>query len=161
MTVKHHQRTVGKSDEYLTPPWILDSLGAFDLDPCAPITRPWPTAATHWMEEDDGLSRPWFGRVWCNPPFNRYQRPRWMERMARHGNGILLVPAACETAPFRRWVFGHADGILMLDRRPHFCDVQGREYPANSGCTICLVAYGADNLQCLADSGLGTVLIER
>ena len=31
-------------DEWLTPPEIIQALGHFDLDPCSPIDRPWPTA---------------------------------------------------------------------------------------------------------------------
>ena len=52
-----------KHDEWLTPPEILRPLGAFDLDPCAPIMRPWDTAAKHLNVNDDGLSQPWHGRV--------------------------------------------------------------------------------------------------
>lgn len=28
-------------EEWLTPPYILEALGGFDLDPCAPEFRPW------------------------------------------------------------------------------------------------------------------------
>src|SRR5690606_2358615 len=108
---------------------------------------PWPTANYHFTARVNGLSKPWFGRVWLNPPFNRYQRSLWMERMAEHGDGVMLIPAACETQAFREFVFGVADGVLMLNRRPHFCDEQGVEAKANSGCTICLVAYGEQNGQ--------------
>jgi hypothetical protein len=66
-----HQSAKMKNDEWLTPPEILRALGPFDLDPCAPIARPWETAAAHYTAEDDGLSKPWAGRVWCNPPFGR------------------------------------------------------------------------------------------
>ena len=30
--------------EWLTPPYVLDALGEFDLDPCSPVVRPWDTA---------------------------------------------------------------------------------------------------------------------
>lgn len=53
--------TDGK-DEWLTPPEITRALGSFDLDPCSPINRPWPTAEKHLTILDDGLSREWFGR---------------------------------------------------------------------------------------------------
>lgn len=33
------------TDEWLTPPQLLKCLGPFDLDPCSPVDRPWPTAA--------------------------------------------------------------------------------------------------------------------
>jgi len=158
--MKAHQRSIGQSDEWLTPRWILDPLGAFDLDPCASIVRPWATAARHFTVEDDGLRQPWYGRVWCNPPFNRHQRPEWMRRMAEHGNGIMLIPAACETVAFSAHVWGKASALLMLNRRPHFCDTDGSEAPGNSGCTICLVAYGRENALALLNSGLGVVLRE-
>lgn len=159
--MKQHQKSIGINDEWLTPPWIMEKLGRFDLDPCSPVVRPWDTANVHLTIDDDGLSSKWFGRVWCNPPFNRTQRHLWMRKMAEHGNGVMLVPAACETDAFRRYVFGVADGLLMLNRRPHFHFVDGTEAKANSGCTICLVAYGKQNLEVLLDSGLGFCLVEQ
>lgn len=35
-------------DEWLTPPEIIKALGPFDLDPCAPINRPWSTVTQHY-----------------------------------------------------------------------------------------------------------------
>ena len=35
----------GRSEVWITPPWILRALGPFDLDPCAADQQPWPTAA--------------------------------------------------------------------------------------------------------------------
>lgn len=37
-------KSVRSSDEWYTPKEILDALGKFDLDPCAPIRPLWPTA---------------------------------------------------------------------------------------------------------------------
>lgn len=31
---------VVSSDEWYTPKWVIEELGPFDLDPCAPITPP-------------------------------------------------------------------------------------------------------------------------
>lgn len=31
------ERTANTTDEWYTPRYIIDSLGKFDLDPCAPI----------------------------------------------------------------------------------------------------------------------------
>jgi hypothetical protein len=52
------------NDVWLTPPYIIESLGGFDLDPCSPIDRPWPTAKSHYTIIDDGLTKDWSGRVW-------------------------------------------------------------------------------------------------
>ena len=160
MSLREHQKPVGKSNEWLTPRWILEKLGEFDLDPCAPAVRPWDTAKHHYAINDDGLQQKWFGRVWMNPPFDRFQRPRWIKRMCEHGNGIMLIPAACETYAFRDYVFGKSNGILMMHKRPHFCDLTGREEKGNSGQTICLVPYGEENFQILKSSGLGVMLVE-
>lgn len=146
-----------KNDEWLTPPDIVQSLGEFDLDPCSPINRPWPTAAQHLTIEDNGLAHEWHGRVWCNPPFGR-EAVKWLRRMAKHGNGIALIPARTETAMFYETVWSCADAVLFIKGRPHFHYVDGRRAPFNSGAPICLVAYGAANAKALEESGLGKVV---
>ena len=84
------ERTETGKDEWLTPPEIIHALGCFDLDPCAPVVRPWPTATRHYTIEDNGLVQPWDGRIWCNPPYGT-ETGRWLARMAEHGNGIALI----------------------------------------------------------------------
>lgn len=158
-TLKAHQRTVGKNDEWLTPPEILKPLGRFALDPAAPVTRPWRTAIDYFTILDGGLDREWWGRVWLNPPFNRYERPRWMEKMADHGNGIMLVPAATETDAFDRYVWQKAQAVCFIKGRPHFHYADGKRAKANCGCSIALVAYGEANASILEASGLGVTLI--
>lgn len=156
MSLSSHQKN-GGHDEWLTPPEIVAALGPFDLDPCAPITRPWATAAMHYTREDDGMSMSWGGRVWLNPPFGR-EAVRWLRKLVKHGNGIALVPARTETAMFYECVWDVADAVLFMKGRPHFHYVDGRRAAANSGAPICLIAYGADNAQALHACGLGKVL---
>jgi len=155
VSLSSHQKN-GGHDEWLTPPDILARLGVFDLDPCAPIVRPWETAARHYTAADDGLSKPWRGRVWMNPPFGR-AAVKWMRKLAQHGNGIALIPARTETAMFYETVWGVADAVLFIQGRPHFYRVDGTRAPFNSGAPICLAAYGAENAACLRRSGLGFV----
>lgn len=158
MSFSGHQSPTMGTDEWLTPPDILEKLGAFDLDPCAPVLarRPWSTAAHHFTIEDDGLSRNWHGRVWMNPPFGR-EAAKWMRRIADHGNGIALIPARTETAMFYESVWARADAVLFIKGRPHFHYADGRRASFNSGAPICLVAYGAYNVAKLFESGLGAV----
>ena len=71
MTLGSHQRTVGRSQDHITPLWILDSLGgseSFDLDPAGADPRPWDCAKVTWTSH--GLERDWFGFVYLNPPFD-------------------------------------------------------------------------------------------
>lgn len=157
MSMSSHQSAVMKNDEWLTPPEIIKSLGTFDLDPCAPIVRPWATARQHMTIENDGLNQEWLGRVWLNPPFGR-EAIKWLRKMAAHGNGIALIPARTETAMFYETIWGKADAILFIKGRPHFHYVDGQRAPFNSGAPICLIAYGEENYLTLLKSGLGVVL---
>ncbi len=156
MSMSAHQSPIMKSDEWLTPPDILFSLGDFDLDPCSPINRPWDTAKMHLTIEEDGLSRSWSGRVWMNPPFGR-EAVKWMRKIRDHGNGIALIPARTETAMFYETVWGFADAICFIKGRPHFHRVNGARASFNSGAPICLIAYGDNNAKALRESGLGFV----
>ena len=63
----HTRAHRGATDDWITPPHIVGALGRFDLDPCACIPQPWPCADTSYNLDDDGLARPWAGRIWLNP----------------------------------------------------------------------------------------------
>lgn len=148
-----HQSARAGKDEWLTPPRILDLLGPFDLDPCAPIQRPWPMAVHHYTIEDNGLAKPWFGRVWCNPPYGR-ETDRWLARCVEHGNAIALVFARTETEMFFERVWSAADALLFIRGRLHFHHVTGERAAANSGAPSVLVAYGKNNAEALRVSGI-------
>lgn len=159
MTLGSHQTTIGKSQVHLTPRFIIEALGSFDLDPCAADPRPWDCAAENWSK--DGLgSVPWFGRVWLNPPFDRYQVGLWIDRLARHGHGTTLLHARTETEWFRP-VWQSASLILFLSQRIKFCRPDGSEQPANSGAPVVLIAFGDDDANHLRASGLQGALVEK
>lgn len=152
-----HQSARSKSDVWLTPPEIVMALGDFDLDPCCPRGMPWFTADRMLTKADDGLTAPWDGRVWLNPPFGR-EAVKWLRRLVQHGNGIALIPARTETAMFYECVWGVADGVLFLKGRPHFHFADGKRAPFNSGAPIALIAYGRENYNALITSELGAVV---
>lgn len=137
------RRTENTSDVWLTPPHILRALGDFDLDPCAASNRLWNIAKHHYTAEDDGLSRPWIGRVYLNPPYGK-ELPVWLERLAQHGNGIALTAARTETRWFHDLVWHAADGILFFKGRLKFYTERGR--PGGTATfPSCLIAYGEPN----------------
>lgn len=152
-----HERSRNGKDEWLTPPEIVSALGAFDLDPCSPVNRPWPTAATHFTIHDNGMRKPWAGRVWLNPPYGG-ETDRWMFRMADHGNGIALIFARTETATWQKWVFPFAAGILFIKGRIVFHHVSGKPGAASAGAPSALIAYGEENAAALERSGIHGVL---
>jgi hypothetical protein len=154
----HDQRTATSSDEWYTPPEVFDALGlAFDLDPAAPPGGvPWVPATRHLTQQDDGLSRPWRGRVWLNPPYGR-QTDRWLSRLADHGDGLALVFARTDTAWFQR-VAARAAALCFIGGRLRFHRPDGT--PGNTAPSpSLLVAFGLPCALGLAESGLGRTLI--
>jgi len=148
-----HHAARSLNEEWLTPPEILDDLGPFDLDPCAPVTRPWDMARKHYDINQDGLSKVWYGFIWANPPYGKHNI-NWLERMAIHGQGIALVFARTETEMFRKHIWPRADALLFLHGRIHFHYVNGIRAKGNCGGPSVLIAYGREAKRRLSVSKL-------
>ena len=150
-----HQSAKAFKDEWLTPPEIVNALGKFDLDPCSPINRPWPTAEKHLTILDDGLTKDWphNKRVFLNAPYGQALW-LWMQKLAEHGTGTSLLFARTETKGFCRWVWDEATAVLFIQGRLHFHHVTGERAPRNSGAPSVLAAYGQDDADILHDSGI-------
>lgn len=153
-----HHAANPQTDEWLTPPVILNALGSFDLDPCAPHDLPgWTRCARYYTASDDGLSAPWDGDVWLNPPYS--DAARWMARMAAHGQGVALVFARTETRWWFESVWPHATALLFLSGRVSFLRIESdddeticptRRIPADE-CAYC---DGEACAQCILDEEL-------
>ena len=156
----HHRAPGGGTDEWLTPRWIIDALGPFDLDPCAPAVQPWPTAAHRYTAAENGLLQRWAGRIFCNPPYGRAVGA-WIARLAGHGRGTALVFARTETAWWFRWVWPAATALLFVEGRITFCRPDGE--PAklghNAGGPSVLIAYGLEDADRLAESGIAGAFV--
>jgi hypothetical protein len=145
----HHAPVKGETDEWLTPPDLLDRLGAFDLDPCSPgDRRPWDTARVHYDEHQNGLAQEWHGRVWCNPPYS--DAATWLSRLANHGQGTALIFARTETAIWFDHVWPIASAILFIRGRLFFHHIDGRRAKHNSGAPSALIAYGDEDARVLS-----------
>lgn len=109
----HRLRRASGSAEWYTPPHILNLVielfGEIDLDPASNEGEPWVAARQHFTREDDGLSEPWSGRVYLNPPWDVHGSPaRWVTKLAdeyeagRVTEAICLLPARVNTAWMQR-----------------------------------------------------------
>jgi len=90
--------------EWSTPQDLFDALsfsyGGFTLDPCA--TKENAKCAQFFTREQDGLSQPWTGKVFVNPPYGRdigrWVKKAWEESL-KGALVVLLLPARVDT----RW----------------------------------------------------------
>lgn len=151
-----HEAPGGSSqNEWLTPPWILNALGKFDLDPCAPTVRPWPIATEHYSSS--GLEHEWRGRVFLNPPYGPHLS-KWMAKGAVHGNCIALTFARCETRCFQQHVFPNAKLMLFIAGRLRFWRVDGTEGDSCAAPSV-LIAFDESNARQLAASGIAGAFV--
>lgn len=150
----NHTRNSTTTDDWITPCWLIDQIGPFDLDPCASDTQPWPCATESWTRHDNGLLLPWYGMVYCNPPYGKAMEI-WLNRLALHGSGIALVFARTETRAFFNYVWPFASSLLFLRGRLTFHKPDGSEGDGNSGGPSVLVGYGQEAKSRLRKCHLG------
>lgn len=145
--------TTTGTDEWLTPPEIIKSFPAFDLDPCSPINRPFDTAKKHYTIEQNGLLQEWEGLVYCNPPYGKAAEP-FLKKCAEHKNAIVLIFARTETNTFFNYVWQKADSVLFIKGRLNFYNVNGERSKNSAGAPSVLIAYNEYTGKLLKESGI-------
>lgn len=128
----------GATNVWLTPRYILDALGPFDLDPAG--CREWTTASRHFYEEDNGLYQDWSGLIWLNPPYGN-QTADWVERWAKHPDGFLLVAARPDTGWFHE-AAKSSDLALFPRRRIPFFKLGCEDNPMSPAFASVIFARG-------------------
>lgn len=141
-----------RETRWLTPKWLVEALGTFDLDPCG--APGWELANRTFLLEngEDGLALPWEGLVWMNPPYDRKPAAAFLRKLVEHGQGVALIFARTETAIFHETVWEAASAVLFLKKRLTFLDAEGNAASANAGAPSCLVAYGDTAVRMFEDA---------
>lgn len=147
----------GESDEWYTPQYVFDALGCvFDLDVAAPRNRAYVSTPTGHFLTENGLSRPWHGFVWMNPPFGHQACKRsWLSRFFEHGNGVALTPDRT-SAPWFREAWPLAD-LVMFTPKIKFVRPDGSvgESPGTGTALWASGAQGVAALRRAAERELG------
>lgn len=141
------------NDELYTPKHIFDALDVtFDLDVCAPEDGPLHTPAISWYSRrDDGLSRPWLGVVWMNPP---YSNPTpWIDKWLDHKNGFALVAFSKSNWFGKLWDSEAA--CVRLPTNTAFIDVNGKKQQI--WMPVSLWAIGETNITQLQMTDFGRI----
>ena len=105
------------TDDRYTPAWVFTAAElVFDLDVAAPVdpSRRTCPARRYLTPVEDGLSQPWDGLVWMNPPYSG--SGPWVDRFARHRYGLALMPAYPEVL-WMGTLLGCADAVTLISPR--------------------------------------------
>ncbi|WP_156251018.1 DNA N-6-adenine-methyltransferase [Pseudactinotalea terrae] len=153
-----HESTVNESIEWYTPPEVFEALGlTFDLDPCSPGPgNSFVPTRKHYTIVDDGLTSPWEGTVWVNPPYGPHT-PVWLNKLAEHGDGIALVFSRTDTRWFQE-AAATAGALCFISSRVRFFKGSTTERGGSPGAGSVLIAYGEKAVEALKASGLGVVV---
>lgn len=149
-----------KNCEWYTPGWLMEHLyGAngnepFDLDPCSPARGDAaPVRATqHFTVADDGLTQPWHGTVWLNPPYHSLKH--WVRKAAdavwcKHMPNaptkesaerdvplcetvVALIPVRTHTTYWRNFVSKHARVFFVAGKIGFLKGVDGKGVEVSS-----------------------------
>ena len=102
------------TDNWSTPQDFFDKLNDefhFTLDVCADEKN--HKCEHYYTKEIDGLSRPWIGTVWCNPPYGRkigeWVRRAYISSQIGSATVVMLLPARTDTRWFHDYIYNKSN----------------------------------------------------
>lgn len=148
----NHRAEGSGENEWFTPLDYIaaarDVMGEIDLDPAThPIAQETVQAINHFTRADDGLIRPWHGRVWLNPPYAQPFIAQFIEKLVtevtdrRVEQAILLTHNYTDTGWFHH-AEGAADLLCFTRGRIKFLDTDGDDCAPTQGQAF--FYYGAE-----------------
>lgn len=152
----HKDRQSDGGDEYATPPsvWrpLSRAVGGFNLDPASGAEGT-PIADTRYTRDDNGLTMPWFGDVWLNPPFGDApstgpsKRERWLQKARQEAqrDTVRTVSVLLPVDSSTRWFHEHVvEAPLLCLMGPGRLEFEGEkaEETGNTSFATCIAVYG-------------------
>lgn len=156
-----HEQSLGKTDEWYTPPHVFTALDCrFSADVASPGEAVTPWIPANQFITEGSLAKEWTGFVWMNAPFGgRNGLMPWLEKFFYHGNGIALVPDRT-SAPWWRAYAPKSDLILFVSPKLKFLDATGApgESPAQGTSLFAVGTFGRSALINASRGNLGTLV---
>jgi phage N-6-adenine-methyltransferase len=139
-------------NECYTPVKFLDTaravLGSFDLDPASSeAAQRVVKAARFYTKQDDGLTKPWHGRVWLNPPYGRLLMSQFVAKLldelqAGNVSSAILLAHSFTDAAWWQSAFSSANAICFAQGRIRFVNPEG--VPTTSAWGHTFFYFGPD-----------------
>jgi uncharacterized small protein (DUF1192 family) len=148
-----------KASQLYTPPEIIDLvrvvMGEIDLDPASDeIAQKRVQARNYYTPALDGLSNPWFSRVWLHPPADG-KTAKWTSKLldeyesGRVTEAILLVKPSAGSKWFQKLT--RLFPVCFPDERLKFLDDEGipQPQPKHGNAISILVKIASSSGRCL------------
>ena len=118
------------SHNWGTPEWLIDIIhevmGGIDLDPASTDEHNERVRADrYYTKEMNGLTRPWGGKVWCNPPYGRGELLAFTTKWKEHRHDIeetMWIMNAVTDTRAGQMAMGLSDLIFFPNKRVQFVD---------------------------------------
>lgn len=129
------------NNEWYTPPTILEMarevLGSIELDPASCLKAQQNVGAlNYYTKEHNGLDKPWYGTIWCNPPYSRDLIGKFVDKaVSSFERGdfqscLMLTNSATDTKWFTKLC--HSGVVANSVGRISFIDTEGAACKNNS-----------------------------
>lgn len=143
-----------RRNEWYSPQDVVDMarrvMGAIDLDPASCVQANEIIRAVKYYDQSaDGLSQPWRGRVWLNPPYDTFA-PKFFNKFCEEyeaGNvpmGILLLGVHHLTTMWFQRVDGFSAILCLPARRLKFTSSLAKGNPPMHGSALLGVGVNPD-----------------
>lgn len=151
--LKAHVSNNSGENEWYTPECYIISakkvMGNIDLDPASSeIANQTVNANLFYSQEEDGLSKEWFGNVWMNPPYSQpliFQFITKLVESNKINQAIVLVNNGTETQ-WGQLLLSNSNAVCFHQSRIRFIDKYGNLGQAPlQGQMICYIGTNITN----------------
>jgi phage N-6-adenine-methyltransferase len=106
--------------------------GPFDLDAAADASN--ALAPEFITKEQNGLVLPWYGSVWCNPPYTREELKLWVQKGMDYaesgGRIVMLLPGRIDVKWFQDAASQREVTFLLIRGRLSFAGMGPARWPS-------------------------------